>query len=326
LVSQNSSTTTVTTRFCMIWVTKSTPPPPLFDRILAMRAALGDHLEGSSEMVTLIVSSGAEPPRLGLKRICPFCDQMFEICQSCWRGQKYCRQACSHEARKRCRRIAEKKYANTAKGRECRRRRQKNFRSRRILGVQVTDQGSQTIPVKIQHKPKAANTCCHCHKHIRLLSGKESDEFFEANNHFSFTRFRPWGLRMTQKWNRKAKRTIEQTTVEPAIKTEVPAKFKVRRIRPKSRKRKPPGFTPVEDRGATAEISAGLKHFCIKAIPQNTLRHLPSPVQHAGEAPNSRLDFVPLMPSSVNNSQSVILFIAQYSFNARTCDSSPPDC
>jgi hypothetical protein len=48
---------------------------------------------------------------------------------------------------------------------------------------------------------------------------------------------------MTRKWNRKPKRAIEQTVDEYAIKTEVPAKFKVKRIHPKSRKRKPPGFT-----------------------------------------------------------------------------------
>jgi hypothetical protein len=83
---------------------------------------------------------------MGLEKICPSCVISFRSCEHCWRGHKYCSPDCSREGRKRNRRITEKRYTTTEKGRESRRCRQKNFRSRNILGLKITDHSIESAP------------------------------------------------------------------------------------------------------------------------------------------------------------------------------------
>ncbi len=130
--------------------------------------------------------------RLGLELVCPVCLITFRYCEHCWRGHKYCSPACSHEGRKRNRRITEKKYCSTDKGILSRRKRQKNFRSRKILGLKVTDHSPQSDSSKInssQLNKEVSKKCCSCLKSIQLITPGGTTEDSEEKNYFSFVRF-----------------------------------------------------------------------------------------------------------------------------------------
>lgn len=85
----------------------------------------------------------------GFELTCPFCERTFSCCRRCWRNHRYCSRECSLSGRRLNRRLSEKKYAASPKGRESRRLRQKNFRIRKILLVGVTDQSRNTEPVRL---------------------------------------------------------------------------------------------------------------------------------------------------------------------------------
>lgn len=131
---------------------------------------------------------------LGLERICPVCKKGFRYCESCWRGHKYCSPHCSLTARKHNRRESEKRYASTMKGQESRRRRQKNFRIRRILNLSVTDQSSIADHSKIKEpaciENDASRRCCRCHKAIQVIAIGGASALVWETEYFSFTRFR----------------------------------------------------------------------------------------------------------------------------------------
>jgi hypothetical protein len=132
---------------------------------------------------------------IGLKKTCPICAVSFCSCEHCWRGHKYCGPTCSREGRKRNRRITEKRYAASKKGSESRRRRQKNFRNRNILGSRVTDHSPREVPRIIRRSSdtqpnKASLQCWHCERPIRVIVLGGHLAVSEKNNYFSFTRFR----------------------------------------------------------------------------------------------------------------------------------------
>lgn len=131
---------------------------------------------------------------LGLEQVCQVCAVSFSFCEHCWRGHKYCGPFCSLEGRKRNRRAAEQKYAATTKGQESRRRRQKNFRNRNILGLKVTDHSPRDtfkiIKRILSATSKTSKQCRHCQKHIHAVVPGDHFEISEKNNNFSFTRFR----------------------------------------------------------------------------------------------------------------------------------------
>lgn len=134
----------------------------------------------------------------GIERICPNCQKVFRYCQHCWRSHKYCGPSCSLEGRRKNRRATERKYAATDKGRENRRRRQKNFRIRRILEVRVTDQSSINIINVIdprRTKAKNLNQCRRCERPIKTVFGGESEIPFE--NKREVNRLHLIGLRST---------------------------------------------------------------------------------------------------------------------------------
>lgn len=130
---------------------------------------------------------------LGLQRICPICQKNFSFCEKCWRGHKYCGPLCSREGRKKNRRNAERRYAASPKGRESRRRRQKNFRIRKILQLKVTDRSPRKNQTIIRPTPNTGSQtercCCRCEKLIHTVVKKGPDAF-SSSNYFSFTRFR----------------------------------------------------------------------------------------------------------------------------------------
>ncbi len=135
---------------------------------------------------------------LGIERECPVCLKLFHYCQHCWRGHKYCSPACSHEGRKKSRRASDKKYTATAKGRENRRVRQKNYRIRKILGTNVTDHPSTKVHIKLKHTTmllnKRINRCCRCWQLIKVVKssrGSNKPLTDEMANYFSFSRFGP---------------------------------------------------------------------------------------------------------------------------------------
>jgi hypothetical protein len=55
---------------------------------------------------------------------CSECGQIFSICSSCWRGQKYCTKQCQLSSRLKQRRINQSRYQKTEKGLEFGRLRQ----------------------------------------------------------------------------------------------------------------------------------------------------------------------------------------------------------
>lgn len=131
---------------------------------------------------------------LGFELTCPVCSIRFCYCEHCWRGRKYCCPACSLEGRKRNRRISERKYCSTQKGKHCRRKRQKTFRNRQILGLKVTDHSPQEEISKINSsqklKQKVPKQCWNCQKEFQLIDFGSRIEDSEKNNYFSFVRFR----------------------------------------------------------------------------------------------------------------------------------------
>lgn len=131
---------------------------------------------------------------LGLELVCPVCSITFRYCEHCWRGHKYCSPVCSLLGRKRNRRITERKYCSTQKGKECRRKRQKNFRIRQILESKVTDHSPQKKFSKINSSQKLNQTvskqCSICLKSFQLIDLGGMIEDSEKNNYFSFVRFR----------------------------------------------------------------------------------------------------------------------------------------
>lgn len=49
---------------------------------------------------------------------CSICGNMFSICHSCWRGQKFCSLECRTINKRHKKRIAQRKYATSKRGQE----------------------------------------------------------------------------------------------------------------------------------------------------------------------------------------------------------------
>lgn len=79
-----------------------------------------------------------------LEITCNHCHQLFYLCQSCYRGQRYCSNPCQITAQRQAHRQSQRKYRNTAKGREVhrtaelRRRMGRNEKKEKI----VADEGT----------------------------------------------------------------------------------------------------------------------------------------------------------------------------------------
>lgn len=65
---------------------------------------------------------------------CAECGQSFSVCRACWRGQRYCGDACRLTAKLKCSRERQKKYAKTEKGLEFGRiRQQRRYEKIKLL-------------------------------------------------------------------------------------------------------------------------------------------------------------------------------------------------
>lgn len=69
------------------------------------------------------------------------CGALFYICRPCYRGQRYCSQACRQVSRREQRRAANRRHQQSPEGRLDHRDRQRAYRLARVR-VRVTDQGS----------------------------------------------------------------------------------------------------------------------------------------------------------------------------------------
>lgn len=68
------------------------------------------------------------------------CGALFFICRPCYRGQRYCSEACRQVSRQQQRRAANRRHQQTPEGRLDHIDRQREYRRRR--SARVTDQGS----------------------------------------------------------------------------------------------------------------------------------------------------------------------------------------
>jgi hypothetical protein len=72
---------------------------------------------------------------------CQSCGLWFGLCSSCDRGQRYCSDQCSEQARRISLKAAGAKYQRTERGRECHAERQRRYRARQRAAERVTHQG-----------------------------------------------------------------------------------------------------------------------------------------------------------------------------------------
>ena len=72
------------------------------------------------------------------------CGDVFYLCRSCDRGQRYCGEACRSLSRQEQRRRANRKHQGTPEGRLDHRDHQRTYRRR--LQERVTDPSSETAP------------------------------------------------------------------------------------------------------------------------------------------------------------------------------------
>lgn len=81
-------------------------------------------------------------PRVFYQRRCHArgCAALFYICRACYRGQRYCSEACRQVSRREQRRAANRRHQQSLEGRLDHIDRQRAYRRRRA--VRVTDQGS----------------------------------------------------------------------------------------------------------------------------------------------------------------------------------------
>lgn len=66
-----------------------------------------------------------EEKKNAINLTCAMCKTEFNVCKSCWRGQKCCSKECSSQLKNKNQRARQKKYQSTEKGLEFGRLRQR---------------------------------------------------------------------------------------------------------------------------------------------------------------------------------------------------------
>lgn len=103
-----------------------------------------------------------------IKNSCRHCDQIFYVCQSCWRGQAYCCELCRSIAQKQQRKAARKRYRQTKKGKRNhqkterkRRGREKNEKKTETVGDASPTPGGvyDTVPIIEPDNPPCCRFC-----------------------------------------------------------------------------------------------------------------------------------------------------------------------
>lgn len=93
---------------------------------------------------------------------CSRCARIFYICQSCWRGQAYCCDACRQASQQEAHCLTQRKYRQTAKGRETHRQAE---RRRRMHDPQKTVADTSSIPASEHDRLPPDRPfivpCCH---------------------------------------------------------------------------------------------------------------------------------------------------------------------
>jgi hypothetical protein len=93
---------------------------------------------------------------------CRRCARIFYICQTCWRGQAYCCDACRQTSQREAHRLAQKKYRQTPNGREAHRQAE---RRRRMQDPQKTVADTSSTPAidhdRFPQEVPFSTLCCH---------------------------------------------------------------------------------------------------------------------------------------------------------------------
>ena len=96
-------------------------------------------------------------------RLCrgPGCGAMFFVCIGCYRGQRYCREACRETARRIQMRAANARYQRSNAGKISHRSRQRAYRTRLSM-KNVTYQGCISVEALLPIRPIEPLTCSVC--------------------------------------------------------------------------------------------------------------------------------------------------------------------
>ena len=109
---------------------------------------------------------------------CAFCLEVFVICHSCYRGQKYCSILCRSTAQGQRRKEASRKYQASEAGRRRHSLRQNALRLRKRNVTHPSSHPSPEIVEKNAVKPPRVRGdfrhCCICKKIIRFLLNEPS--------------------------------------------------------------------------------------------------------------------------------------------------------
>ena len=98
----------------------------------------------------------------------PLCNAVFTICSGCYRGQRYCSDACRTRMRRLQQRAATRRYQASPTGRENHCRRQQAYRDRQ-KPVGVTHQGLVSITSSVSKSPPSLSHCIVCGLHSRWI-------------------------------------------------------------------------------------------------------------------------------------------------------------
>ena len=96
--------------------------------------------------------------------VCQCCCTHFSICQSCWRGQAYCSDACRLSARRASHRKAQQRYRQTEKGKRAHRLAENRRRHAQRADQKNMDDPSSTPPLTVykmapKSKTKVSLSC-----------------------------------------------------------------------------------------------------------------------------------------------------------------------
>lgn len=92
----------------------------------------------------------------GVEFHCRRCNVLVTICQSCWRGQRYCGESCRSEAAREAHRRSQSRYASSGLGKA-----NQKLRSRRQrLKKSATDETTKIFPTPLE--PPLLHGSGHC--------------------------------------------------------------------------------------------------------------------------------------------------------------------
>jgi len=116
----------------------------------------------------------------GFSVTCNFCQKVFYICKSCYRGHKYCSYRCRRKGYLIKQKVAQAKYQKTFKGRMKHALRQKKYRLKK-LKQKVTYKTHEKAEIKVNTVSVKKDRCMICKKKIsRTFRSFERYQFFRS--------------------------------------------------------------------------------------------------------------------------------------------------